>query len=259
MKLHALFLPTLFLIFQAHDVNRLEIQFGGIVRTDKHKKEISLVFTGHEFADGAEIIRATLKRHAIKANFFFTGDFYRTEKFAPIIRALKNDGHYLGAHSDKHLLYASWERRDSLLVTKEQFQSDLLANYNEMRKFGITKDSARYFMPPYEWYNDSISAWSRELGLTLVNYTSGTYSNADYTYPAMDKQYVSSDTIYSRILRYEETHADGLNGFLLLTHIGTDPRRTNKFYDSLDNLIRELKRRGYYFKKLDQTIPQKPQ
>lgn len=259
MKLHALFLPILFLMFQAHDAHRLEIQFGGIVRTDKHKKEISLVFTGHEFADGAEIIRAMLKRHSIKANFFFTGDFYRAEKFAPFIRTLRNDGHYLGAHSDKHLLYAAWEKRDSLLATKEQFQSDLLANYDEMRKFGISKSSAPYFMPPYEWYNDSISTWSGELGLTLVNYTSGTYSNADYTYPAMGKQYVSSDAIYKRILRYEETHTDGLNGFLLLTHVGTDPRRTDKFYNRLDNLIRELKRRGYHFKKLDQTIPQKPQ
>ncbi len=244
---------------QGSDVSRLEIQYGGIVRTDNHKKEISLVFTGHEFADGAEIIRATLKRHAIKANFFFTGDFYRTGKFAPMIRSLKKDGHYLGAHSDKHLLYASWEKRDSLLVTKEQFQSDTRANYEEMRKFGITKSTAQYFMPPYEWYNDSISTWSRELGLTLVNYTSGTYSNADYTYPDLGKQYVSNDTIYNRILRYEGTHADGLNGFLLLTHIGTDPRRTDKFYNHLDKLIRELKRRGYQFKKLGQTIPQKPQ
>lgn len=244
---------------QTYDAPRLEIQFGGIVRADRHKKEISLVFTGHEFADGAEIIRATLKRHTIIAHFFFTGDFYRTKQFAPFIRALKNDGHYLGAHSDKHLLYTAWEQRDSLLVTKELFQSDLIANYEEMRKFGITKNSARYFMPPYEWYNDSISAWSRELGLTLVNYTSGTYSNADYTYPELGKHYVSSDTIYNRILRYEETHADGLNGFLLLTHIGTDPRRTDKFYNRLDDLLRELKRRGYRFKKLEQLIYPKPQ
>lgn len=259
MKLHTLFLPIFFLIIQAHDAPRLEMQFGGIVRADRHKKEISLVFTGHEFADGAEIIRATLKRHNIKASFFFTGDFYRTEQFAPFIRALKNDGHYLGAHSNKHLLYASWEKRDSLLVTKEQLQSDLLANYKEMGKFGITKNSAQYFMPPYEWYNDSISTWSRELGLTLVNFTPGTYSNADWTHPELGKQYISSDTIYNRILRYEETHPDGLNGFLLLMHIGTDPRRTDKLYDRLDNLVRELKRRGYHFKKLDHIISQKSQ
>ncbi|MBI3587169.1 MAG: polysaccharide deacetylase family protein [Ignavibacteriales bacterium] len=247
------------MLSQTHDTPRLEMQFGGIVRADRHKKEISLAFTGHEFADGAEIIRATLKRHNIKANFFFTGDFYRTKNFAPFIRALKNDGHYLGAHSNKHLLYAAWEQRDSLLVTKEQFQSDLLANYEEMRKFGIAKNSAQYFMPPYEWYNDSISTWSRELGLTLVNFTSGTHSNADWTYPELGKQYVSGDTIYNRILRYEETHSDGLNGFLLLMHIGTDPRRTDKLYDHLDNLIRELQRRGYHFKKLDQLLSQKPQ
>lgn len=37
---------------------------------------------------------------------------------------------------------------------------------------------------------------------------------------------------------------NNLNGFLLLTHIGTDPERADKFYNQLDSLINELKRRG---------------
>jgi peptidoglycan/xylan/chitin deacetylase (PgdA/CDA1 family) len=232
----------------------LEIQHGGVVRTDTTKKEISLVFTGHEFADGGEIILRVLKKHGIKASFFLTGDFYRNRKFSGLIKSLKSNGHYLGAHSDKHLLYCSWEQRDSLLVSESEFKQDLRANYEEMKKFGIAKSAASYFMPPYEWYNDTISAWTRDLEIVLVNYTSGTYSNADWTHPELGKQYLSSDTIYARILHYESQSPHGLNGFLLLTHIGTDPRRTDKFYRRLAGLITELKRRGYRFTRLSETI-----
>jgi peptidoglycan/xylan/chitin deacetylase (PgdA/CDA1 family) len=235
--------------------NGVDVEAGGIIRTDRSKKEIHLVFTGHEFADGGNLIRGVLKKHGIKASFFFTGDFYRNGQFADLIASLRKDGHYLGAHSDKHLLYCSWEKRDSLLVTKDSFQLDLKANYREMKRFGITLPDTRFFLPPYEWYNDSISTWTRGLGLVLVNFTPGTYSNADWTHPELGKQYLGSDTIYSRILRFEAAKPDGLNGFLLLTHIGTDPRRMDKFYFRLDDLITTLEKRGYRFTPLDQSIP----
>lgn len=229
---------------------------GGIFRTDQNKKEINLAFTGHEFADGGEIIRKVLSKHGVQASFFFTGDFYRRPEFQSLITHLKEDGHYLGAHSDKHLLYCAWEKRDSLLVTKAEFVRDLLANYQEIKRFGIERRAAPYFLPPYEWYNDSISTWCRELGLILVNFTPGTSSNQDWTYPELSQQYVSSDTIYQRILAHERRDPHGLNGFILLVHIGTDPRRPDKFYLRLDCLITELKHRGYRFTRFQETIPE---
>ena len=162
---------------------------------------------------------------------------------------MHRNGHYLGAHSDKHLLYCTWENRDSLLVTKEEFRHDVMNNYSAMAKFGITKEEARYFMPPYEWYNTAVSKWSNEIGLQIINFTPGTTSNADYTIPTM-ANYVSSDSIFARILRFESTQKNGLNGFLLLSHIGTDEQRTDKFYNKLDELITELKSRGYSFGRL---------
>jgi peptidoglycan/xylan/chitin deacetylase (PgdA/CDA1 family) len=80
-----------------------------------------------------------LKQQNSKASFFFTADFYRTSSFKPIIQQLKKEGHYLGAHADMHLLYADWNKRDSLLVTNEQFTNDLLLNYAEMKRFGFGK------------------------------------------------------------------------------------------------------------------------
>lgn len=132
---------------------------------------------------------------------------------------------------------------------------DLDNAYTTMAKFGITKQNAHYFLPAYEWYNDSISAWTEEAGLQLVDFTPGTSSNADYSYPEMGKKYLSSDTIFRRILGYEKDQNDGLNGFILLSHIGTDSRRTDKFYNYwLPALIDTLQKQGYHFVKIDQLL-----
>jgi peptidoglycan/xylan/chitin deacetylase (PgdA/CDA1 family) len=225
--------------------------YGGIIRGDTTSKDIHLVFTGGDYNDGGEHINRTLKQHQIPAHFFFTGDFYRNKANKKLIKGLIKDGHYLGAHSDKHLLYAPWENRDSLLIDREAFIKDLQNNYKEMARFGITKKDAPLFMPPYEWYNETISRWSKELGLTLINYSPGTSSNADYTTPGMGEKYLSSEKIYRKILDYENDSESGLNGFILLLHIGTHPDRTDKFYYKLDDLISELRKRGYRFTTLN--------
>lgn len=194
-----------------------------------------------------------LSDEKVKASFFFTGRFYRNENYRKIIQQLKKDEHYLGAHSDQHLLYCDWTKRDSLLVTKDQFRFDLADNYTAMARHGINMKKAKYFLPPYEWYNDSIAAWTKELKLQLINFTPGTLSHADYTTP-QDKNYRSSETIWNSIMDFEQKRPAGLNGFVLLLHIGTDPKRTDKFYFRLQQLLRELKTKGYQFQTIDELL-----
>jgi len=213
-----------------------------------------LVFTGDEFADGGKFIRKVLKDENVKASFFLTGNFYRNPGFKSLINGLNKDGHYLGPHSDKHLLYCDWNKRDSLLVSKKQFQSDLNSNYEELSRFGINKKEAAFFLPPYEWYNKTIADWTNESGLSLVNFTSGTRSNADYTYPELGQHYKTSDEIFKSVTNYNESKPNGLNGFILLLHIGTDARRTDKFYLLLPKLIMYLKHNGYELEKIDNLL-----
>ncbi len=216
-----------------------------ITRGDTTKKQVALVFTGHEFADGGVYIAEVLKELRAPASFFLTGTFYETPAFAPIINRLKRDGHYLAAHSGRHLLYCDWVKRDSLLVTRRQFEEDLALNYKAMDRFGIP--AAHYFLPPYEWYNDSIVHWTASLGLQLVNFSPGTRSAADYTYPEMGKNYRDSENILESVTTFENQRPAGLNGFILLLHIGTDPRRIDKFYFQLRKLIRYLQGKDYAF------------
>lgn len=215
---------------------------GGIIRTDPSVKHIDFVFTAADKADGAERIISTLRKYNIKGGFFFTGEFF--EMYPDVVRRLVAEGHYVGSHSYGHLLYAPWGDRDSLLVTRQEFNEDIFKSYKVLREFGIT--DAPYFIPPYEHYNSTISSWARQLGLQVINYTPGTLTNGDYTTPEM-KRYFSSKEILSKIWEYERTDPNGLSGHIMLIHFGTDPARTDKFYDKLPGLIRELRRKGYSF------------
>ncbi len=218
---------------------------GGIIRTDPSVRHIDFVFTAADKADGADRIISTLRKYNIKGGFFFTGEFF--ELYPDVVRRLVAEGHYVGSHSYGHLFYAPWGKRDSLLVTRQEFEEDMFKSYKVLREFGIT--DAPYFIPPYEHYNATISSWARQLGLQVINYTPGTLTNGDYTTPGMSR-YFSSKEILGKIREYERTDPDGLNGHIMLIHFGTDPSRTDKFYDKLPGLIRELRRKGYSFTSL---------
>ncbi|WP_394331409.1 polysaccharide deacetylase family protein [Siphonobacter aquaeclarae] len=187
-----------------------------------------------------------LRRNGIKGNFFLTGDFLRKARFRRWTKTMVQAGHYVGSHSDKHLLYCDWTRRDSLLVSRALFDRDLDAAYAELKHIGVKQ--APWFLPPYEWYNRETVRWSEERGLTVFNFTPGTGTNADYTWPGLPN-YRSSDTLWNRLLRYEAEQS--LDGAFLLIHLGTDPRRKDKFYRLLDGtILPELRRRGYTFERL---------
>jgi peptidoglycan/xylan/chitin deacetylase (PgdA/CDA1 family) len=218
---------------------------GAVIKINSHKKNIYLLFSAHEFGEGGNVIANALDKNGVKGNFFFTGDFLRNPAFHPIIKKLNAGGHYIGSHSDKHLLYADWSNRDSLLVTRDSFRTDLQNSLKALEKLGVK--TGAYYLPSYEWYNYNIAQWTEELCLKLVNFTPGTFTNADYTYPEL-ANYRTSDEILNRLFTLE--NKSGFNGNMLLIHLGTDERRRDKLYDRLDELIKRLKAAGYTFEKL---------
>ncbi|MFH0793649.1 MAG: polysaccharide deacetylase family protein [bacterium] len=227
--------------------------FGGIIRGPRNEKKIALIFTGGSFAEGGTTILDELKKHNAKASFFFTGDFFRIPEFQPLIHRVVAEGHYLGPHSDKHLLYAPWEDRNKTLVTEQEFRSDLEACLKQVETAGMPRAAVKYWIPPYEWYNYEISAWSRKAGLVLFNFTPGTRANADWA-PDDHKSFLPSQKIYDSILEYEQKDPDGLNGFLLLLHIGAGPERTDKMHKFFGPLLTELEKRGYRFVRVDEML-----
>lgn len=221
------------------------VSHGAVVRGDSSRKTVALAFTGDEFGDGLPSIIAALNKHQVTGSFFFTGRFYRNPKFQPAIKRLYQQHNYLGPHSNAHLLYADWTRRDSTLVSADSFRTDLAKNLASIHALGIDTTGPHYFIPPYEWWNDTVAAWSSSIGWQLVNFTPGIRTNADYTYPEMGKSYVGSEAILQSVKQFEASRDGGLNGAIILIHAGTDPRRKDKLYNRLDELLGWLENNGY--------------
>lgn len=169
------------------------------------------------------------------------------------MKQLQREGHYLGPHSHRHLLYCDWLQRDSLLVTRKQFAEDLQQNLEVLKTFQPELSSPVCFIPPYEWYNRQIAQWAGEEGYRLFNYTPGLLTPADYTTPSM-KNYRSSALLWEQLQRKEKESKSGLNGYIILVHFGTDPERTDKLYHRLPELIRYLKGKGYRFVRIDDLL-----
>lgn len=222
---------------------------GAMERMDNSQKNIYLIFSADEYGEGADQILKTLSRNKIKGSFFLTGNFLRNPRFKSTVKRMIANHHYVGPHSDRHLLYAPWEKRDSLLVTQKQFNDDISNNLEQLSKFGVRPDVAKYFLAPYEWYNLAISRWSAKRNMQLINFTPGTGTNADYTTPEMTN-YKSSKQLTDKLMNFETTNTEGLNGAIILIHLGTHPDRKDKFYNSLNQIIEKLSKKGYTFKVL---------
>ena len=226
---------------------------GGIIRGDTSQKQIALIFTSGDFGEGTEHILNVLKAQKIHASFFVTGDFLRKPELAPLVKRAIAEGHYVGPHSDRHPLYCSWDHRDQSLITEADFKADLQKNIDDLRVLGALTDRTKnvFFIPPYEWFNHDQVAWAGSMHVNIFNFTPGSGSNRDYI-PESEKNFTPSQKIIDDVLAYEQKDPHGLNGFLLLMHLGAD--RKNKAFMLLEPMVVELKKRGYGFVRVDELL-----
>jgi peptidoglycan/xylan/chitin deacetylase (PgdA/CDA1 family) len=226
--------------------------YGAIVRGDADAKRMALIFTGDQWGEGAAAILDALKQRGLRASFFLTGNFLRKAEFAELIRRMIDEGHYVGPHSDGHLLYAPWAERDKSQVTEEQFTADLQKNLADLRGFGALPDGMPIlFVPPFEWYNRDQFEWGRKLGAELVNFTPGVGAQRDYA-PEGDPAFVPAKQIYDDILRFADENPRGLRGAIVLLHLGSG--RQDPFHPLVGQLCDELVKRGYELVRVDELF-----
>lgn len=211
--------------------------------TQPGKKTVHLIFTADSAFEGGQSALDVMADRGVKASFFFTGNFMRDSANYPIIRRTIADGHYVGPHGDRHILLADWNKERTTLASPDSAVADMEAAYEGLERFGIPRDSALILVPSYEWYNTGHIHAFRKAGLFPVNLTPGIETYRDYTTPDLP-YYSSSEWIWHQFLSRESTH--GLDGSIILIHLGTDSTRTDKFYRYLPALLDTLAARGYH-------------
>lgn len=221
--------------------------YGAVVKRGDVGKTVYLIFSADSLFEGADTILNVLKKHDIKGSFLLTGNCLRLQEHKETIKRLLAEKHYVGGHSDKHILYADWDVNRTNLVTDDSLKCDIEANYDELQRFGIKREQAQYYLPPYEWYNKQNIQAIKDYGVIPVNFTPRTYTPDDYTTPDMSN-YRSSQYLLDKLMEYESKNT--LDGAIILIHPGTSPKRSDKLYYHLDRIIETLKSKGYKFARL---------
>jgi len=228
------------------EVTDVADRYGAVVRRDLSKKEVYLIFSADSLFEGGKKVLDVLKKHNSLGSFFLTGNCLRLVEHKALVERIIKEGHYVGPHSDKHLLYAPWEDRQKTLVGGDSLRNDIMLNVKELEKFGVSADKQLWYLPPYEYYNEETVKVSAALGLRVMNFTPNSLTNADYTTPSM-RNYRTSQVLFDHVLNMDTRGA--LNGAVLLIHPGVSNDRPDKFYDRLDELMTVLAERGYSFKR----------
>ncbi len=221
---------------------------GTTVRHDTARKVIYLVFSADSMFEGAPVMLEAMDQRGIKGNFFFTGNFLDREENSDIIKKIIDSRHYVSGHSNRHLLLADWDSERTPLVTIDSLLTDVDSNFMALERYGVNRDSARWFLPPYEWIAGiQTKALRDSLGLEVINPTPGIQIFRDYTTPDMP-DYHSSDSIIRQLFDFERNRS--LNGAFLIIHLGTQDARTDKLYNHAPMLLDSLLVLGYTFERL---------
>ena len=230
-------------------------EYGVVQRVNPDEKVVYLVFTGHfsendngefENFDGIVPVLDTLKDRGVKGSFFPTGNVFRQARYQEPIRRIIDEGHYLSAHSNHHLLLCPYDNRDSTLVGPDSLRTDIEGMAAEIEKFGLTKDQFDWMIPPYEWYNQETADGLHALGYSLCNPTEGLVTGEDWM-PADADNYQSAAEMVQNIWDFDDEY--GLNGAIILVHAMVYPGReeSDRTYTHLGEIIDGLRARGYDF------------
>lgn len=225
---------------------------GAVIRADAGQSRIALIFTGGDHGQASKAILDILAEEQVRASFFLTGGYLANPNQRALVDRMVEGGHFVGPHSHAHPLYCSWDDRSKSLISREYFESDLRQNIGELRQLGaLAPGEPVFFIPPYEWFNRDQVRWADAMGVRLFNFTPGSGSNRDWI-PETDPKFVSSRDIVSGVLDHERAATGGLNGFLLLFHLGST--RHDLMDEELRRLITTLKGRGYSFARVDELL-----
>ncbi len=205
------------------------------------EKMIYLIFTSDkEDLSGYETIKNTLKKQRKKASFFFTNNCLKNEKTKRIGAELNADGHYIGIALNEAIGQNSSPKK-----TMETVKEQLKQSFKTFEELKIPRANTKILLKPQNKYNADIINQFADMKLDLFAPTPGTAIYYDNFPPKNKLNHLTGEQIYSNILNWEKSI--GLNGHFFVMRLDKDEEKEDKFYPHLENLIKELEKRGYTF------------
>ncbi|MDR1699977.1 MAG: polysaccharide deacetylase family protein, partial [Lachnoclostridium sp.] len=150
----ALFISSFFYIPQTVDtlsrgISEKELP---IYCVDQKEPKISLSFDAAWGNEDTRTILSILKKHDVKVTFFMTGGW--VEKYPDDVKAIVQDGHDLGNHSENH--------KQMSQLSAQECEKELMSVHEKVKT--LTGVEMELFRPPFGDYNDNLINLCKEIG-----------------------------------------------------------------------------------------------
>ncbi|MCF2647304.1 delta-lactam-biosynthetic de-N-acetylase [Niallia sp. Sow4_A1] len=204
------------------ELDELLEKYGAYYKDTSEKKVLYLTFdNGYENGYTGKILDI-LKKEKVPATFFVTGHYLKS---APdLVKRMAAEGHIIGNHSYHH--------PDFTQVSDEKLKQELESVVTETEAL-TGKKGMTYLRPPRGIFSERTLKLAKELGYTQVFWS---LAFVDWKTDQQKGWQYSYDNIMKQV------HP----GCILLLHTVSKDNA-----DALEQAIKDLKKRGYTFKSLD--------
>jgi peptidoglycan/xylan/chitin deacetylase (PgdA/CDA1 family) len=195
-------------------------------------------------------ILGILEARDIRVTIFLGGQFIR--RHPEIVRRMLGNGHEIGNHMDSHphlTSYAENGRHSTRAgVTREAVVAEL--QRAEASFAAVTgRAMVPYWRAPYGEHNAEIRAWAAEAGYRHVGWTRGAgtaedLDTRDWVADRSSRLYRTREEVASRLLGFGQKTSEGLNGGIVLMHLGS-LRTADRPHEELPHVLQALQTQGY--------------
>ena len=223
---------------------KVELLRRSVERGYSRQKKVALTFdAGSDDAHTLEIL-TILKKYNLHCTLFLTGDFM--ERHRALVKQMVQDGHEIGNHTYTHPHLTTYEEnfnhKTRANVNRKLLQHELVKT--DSLFFIITGQHLKpYWRAPYGEYNPEILTWAAEAGYLHIRWTND-FDTYDWVVDESSRFYRTPDQIYEHFISFDDEHPQGLNGVIVLMHLGSH-RNGNHVFEALPKLIETIRARGY--------------
>ncbi len=211
---------------------------------DPQQKTIAFTFDGGSDDAHTREILQTLREQNVRCTLFLTGKFM--EQHPDLVKQMLRDGHEIGNHTYSHphlTTYADNRRQETRPEVTFRFLKRQLTRTDSIFHLITGEHLKPYWRAPYGEFNPQILTWAAQIGYLHIHWTRG-FDTYDWVTDASSRLYRTPQQIFSNIMNQEKQRRTGLNGIIVLMHLGSH-RNNNHIFEILPELIRAVRKKGY--------------
>ncbi|MFB3851486.1 MAG: polysaccharide deacetylase family protein [Acidobacteriota bacterium] len=217
------------------------------------KKTILLTFDGGSNDNATDTIIKTLEESKVKATIFLTGEYIK--KYPEKVRRLLASGNVIGNHTYSHphlTTYSFNEKQATLPGIKKETVIEQLKKTETLFESVTGAKFSRFWRAPFGEKNSEILKWAYEAGYRHVHWTPK-LDTLDWVADKSSPLFREPRQILMKILKESEKGEMQLDGGIVLMHLGSEREGELRADTILEELISNLKSKGYTFITVEET------